>query len=62
MIMKVLTFVFLFLIRLRFTSRKSIAEIIRKSYGSDTVKQLQKFEKLNYKVRKNQGDLEFLKL
>ena len=62
MIMKILTFVFLFLIRLRFTSRKSIAEIIRKSYGSDTVKQLQKFEKLNYKVRKNQGDLEFLKL
>ena len=62
MIMKVLTFVFLFLIRLRLTSRKSIAEIIRKSYGSDTVKQLQKFEKLNYKVRKNQGDLEFLKL
>ena len=62
MIMKVLTFVFLFLIRLRFTSRKSIAEIIRKSYGSDTVKQLQKFEKLNYKVRKNQADLEFLKL
>ena len=60
--MKVLTFVFLFLIRLRFTSRKSIAEIIRKSYGSDTVKQLQKFEKLNYKVRKNQGDFEFLKL
>ena len=62
MIMKVLTFVFLFLIRLRFTSRKSIAEIIRKSYGSDTVKQLQKFENLNYKVRKNQGDLDFLKL
>ena len=60
--MKVLTFVFLFLIRLRFTSNKSMAEIIRKSYGSDTVKQLQKFEKLNYKVRKNQGDLEFLKL
>ena len=62
MIMKVLTFVFLFLIRLRFNSRKSIAEIIGKSYGSDTVKQLQKFEKLNYKVRKNQSDLEFLKL
>ena len=60
--MKVLTLVFLFLIRLRFPSRKSIAEIIRKCYGSDTVKQLRKFEKLDYKVRKNQGDLEFLKL
>ena len=52
----------MFLIRLRFPSRKSIAEIIRKRYGSDTVKQLRKFEKLDYKVRKNQGDLEFLKL
>ena len=59
---KVLTLVFLFLIRLRFPSRKSIAEIIRKRYGSDTVKQLRKVEKLDYKVRKNQGDLEFLKL
>ena len=62
MIVKVLTLVFLFLIRLRFPSRKSIAEIIRKRYGSDTVKQLRKFEKLDHKVGKNQGDLEFLKL
>ena len=62
MIVKVLTLVFLFLIRLRFPSKKSIAEIIRKRYGSDTVKQLRRFEKLDYKVRKNQGDLEFLKL
>ena len=62
MIVKVLTLVFLFLIRLRFPSRKSIAEIIPKRYGSDTVKQLRKFEKLDYKVHKNQGDLEFLKL
>ena len=35
---------------------------MRKRYGSDTVKQLRKFEKLDYKVCKNQGDLEFLKL
>ena len=42
--------------------RKSIAEIIRKCYGSDTAKQLRKFEKLDYKVRKNQSDLEFLKI
>ena len=49
MIVKVLTLVFLFLIRLRFPSRKSIAEIIRKVYK-------------DYKVCKNRGDLEFLKL
>ena len=53
MIVKVLTLVFLFLIRLRFPSKKSIAEIICKRYGSDTVKQLEKLEKLDYKVRKN---------
>ena len=62
MIVKVLTLVFLFLIRLRFPSRKFIAEIIRKRYGRDTVKQLRKFEKLDCKVRKSRGDLEFLKL
>ena len=37
-----------FLIGLRFPSRKSIAEIICKRYGSDTVKDLRKFEKLDY--------------
>ena len=62
MIVKVLTLVVLFLIRFRFPSKKSIAEIIRKRYGSDAVKQLRIFGKLDYKVRKNQGDLEFLKL
>ena len=62
MIVKVLTLVLFFLIRLRFPSSKSIAEITRKRYGCDTVKQLRKFEKLDYKVHKNLGDLEFLKL
>ena len=51
-IVKLLSLVFLFLIQLRFPSGKSIAGIIRKRYGSDTVKQLRKFEKLDYKVRK----------
>ena len=53
MIVKALTLGFLFLFQLKFPSKKSIAEIIRKRYGSDTVKQLRKFEKLDYKVRKN---------
>ena len=51
-------FIVWFLIQLRFSSRK----IIHKCYGSDTVKKLRKFKKLDYKVHKNQGDLEFLKL
>ena len=58
MIVRVLMLVFLILIRLRFPSKKSIAE----HYGRDTMKQLRKFEKLVYKVPKNQGDLGFLKL
>ena len=62
MIVKVLTLVFLFLIQLGFDSGKCIAEIIHKRYGSNTVKQLRKFEKLDYKFFKNQGDLELLKL
>ena len=60
-IVKISILVFLCLIRLRFLSRKSIAEIICTRYGSDTVKQLRKFEILDYKVCKNQCDLEFLK-
>ena len=58
--MNVLTLVFSFLIRLRFSSKKFIAEIISKRYGSDTVKRLRLFEKFDYKIRKNDGDLEFL--
>ena len=38
MIVKALTLVFLILILLRFPSKKSVTETIRKRYGSDTVK------------------------
>ena len=43
---------------MRFPSKTSIATIIRKCYGKDTVKQLRKFEKLDNTVRKNQGDMD----
>ena len=49
---KALTLVFLSLIRLRFPSMKSIREINRNRYGTDTVKQLPKFEKRDEKIRK----------
>ena len=60
MIVRVLSLVFLFIVRLRYPSEKSVAEVIRKRYNDNIVKQISKFEKLDYKIRKNEADLEFL--
>ena len=57
---KVVALVFLFIVRIRFPSHKSIAEIIRNRYGKDMVKLIRKFEKVDYKHRKAQLDLAFL--
>ena len=46
--------------RLRFPSEKSVAEVTRKRYNDNIVKQIRKFEKLDYKIRRNEVDLEFL--
>ena len=54
--------VFLFLMKLRFPANKSVAEIIRKRYGTDAVKRLRKFEKLDIKIQKNESDLGFLQM
>ena len=51
MIVRVLALVFLFLLKLRFPANKSVADIIRKIYGSEAVKWLCKFEKLGFKIR-----------
>ena len=47
MFIRVATFVFLFLIWLPFPHSESVAEVIRKRYGQDTVKKLRKLEKLD---------------
>ena len=60
MIVRVLAMVFLFLLKLRFPGNKSVEEIIRKRYGSEAVKWLRKFEKLDFKIRKNEANLQFL--
>ena len=52
--------VFLLLIRLRFPDSKSLSEIIRRRYGDKTIKRLRKFEKIVYRLRKAELDLEFL--
>ena len=57
--MKVFGLVFLFIIRLRFPRSQSIADIIRKRYGNRALKNVRKFERLDYQVRKCQLDIEF---
>ena len=52
--------VLLFLIPLRFPKSKSISDILRRRYGQSTLNRIQKFEKLDYRLRKAELDLEFL--
>ena len=52
--------VFLFILRLRFPSDKSIANVIRSRYNDEIVKQIRRFEKLDFKIRKNEANLDFL--
>ena len=58
--MRVAAIVFLFLIRLRFPKSKSISDILRRRYSQSTLKRIRKFEKLDYRLRKAELDLEFL--
>ena len=60
MLMGVAAIVFLFLIRLRFPKSKSISDILRKRYSQSTLKRMRKFEKLDYRLRKAELDLELL--
>ena len=60
MFMKAAAIVFLFLIRLRFPQSKSLSHIIGRRYGDKIIKRLCKFEKIDYRLRKTELDLEFL--
>ena len=60
MFLRVVTIIFLFLIRIRFPEGKSIAEVIRVRYGNEVLKATRKFERTDYKYRKAKLDLEFL--
>ena len=46
--------------QLRFPSDESIANVIRSRYNDEIVKQIPRFEKLDFKIRKNEADLDFL--
>ena len=56
----VLTLVFLFITRIRFPSNKPISQVITSRYGRDVLRTIRKFEKLNFKRRKLELDLDFL--
>ena len=55
----VAVFVFLFSARARFPKSKSIVEVIRSRYSENTVKRIRKLEKLDYRLRKAELDLQF---
>ena len=48
------------MIRTRFPAGKSIAYILRPRYGKTLVKEIRKFEKIGYKLRKCMLDIVFL--
>ena len=58
--MRVAAIVFSFPIRLRFTKSKLISDILSRGYGQSTLKRIRKFEKLDYRLRKAELDLESL--
>ena len=60
MIIRVLSLVFSFTVRLRFPSDKWIENVIRSCYNDKIAKQIRRFEKLDFKIRNNEADLYFL--
>ena len=58
--LKVTSLALLFLIWLRFPLDKSITHVLRSRYGNLMVKELPKFEKVDYSLRKSKLDLTFL--
>ena len=57
----VILLAFISLTRLRFPSKPSIAEVLRKRYDHRTLKLVPKFEKTNIKHKQSLLDLQFLK-
>ena len=58
--LKVISLALLFLVRLRFPVEKSIAYVLRSSYGNTLVKDIKKFKKTDFAFRKCKLDLLFL--
>ena len=61
LLFKVFTLVIVAICRWRFPRNKSIATVIRSRYGNYVVKDIRRFEKLDFRYRKISLDIEFLK-
>ena len=59
-LVQVFSYVLLFVIKCRFLSPKSFAEIIRHRYNGKVFPKVRKLEKLNFKLHKCKLDIEFL--
>ena len=57
--LKVISLTLLFMIRIRFPADKSIIFILRSGYENRLVKEVRKFEKIDYKLRKRKLDILF---
>ncbi len=58
----VLAYVLLFVIKCRFPANKSVAEIIRRRYDENVLKDIRRLEKLDFKLRKCDLDVDFLQV
>ena len=59
MLLRVTVLVFLFLARIRFPRKKSIATIIQSTYDNKTLKMVRKLKELNFKLRNAKLDIKF---
>ena len=57
---RIITLVFTFLIRLRFPKTKGFVQVVKQRYGPSALQQYRLLEKLDFKLKKANLDLEFL--
>ena len=60
MFLRIFSFIYIFLVRLRFPTDQSVANVIRRRYGDEVLVKVRKFEKLNFRRRKTELDITFL--
>ena len=59
---RLFAYIVLFVVRCRFPSSKSVADIIRQRYDDATLSKVRRLEKLDFKLRKCKLDMEFLEI
>ena len=59
---RLFAYVLLFIVKCRFPANKSVADIIRGGYGKDTLAKIRSLEKVDFKLRKCDLDIEFLQI